>query len=472
MATGKLTEALIRFTLETAYEDIPKEVIRIQKKSLLDSIGVMSAATTLEPACTPFIDFAVANSGEKTCTITGTGRKASPILAAMANGALIHALDYEDGHDQSKTHPNTASIPVLLALSQSMGITGKDFLAAMAVSGEITCRLKQSLLVDDLAWGWYSPPMFSAYGAVFGGAKALGLGEGQIRDAISVCMTQIMLPGQSARSGESVLRAVRDAFSAKAAMFSILLAREGVAARMDEPFEGPLGLFQMMAKGAYDPVTVLGGLGEQWNCTRLRYKAWPCCGTIHGALDTTLELLHEHRILPEEIFEIHLEVNPIHLRVLEPYEMKYRPGSLAAAKFSMPFSLALGVLYGDVRLDMFQEEALREEKLLKIADKVTYRVRTREEVSKEDGDDHVTVVLRTVRGDFRKEQFVSLGAPDKPLSEEQMKEKFLDCMQFSKYGSSSPKLSELPEIIGMLQEVTDVGSLIQEYFPAEEEGTE
>ena len=124
MAVGKVTEALIRFALETKYEDIPEEVVRTQKKSLLDSIGVMAAATTLEPACAPFIGYAVDNSREEACTIIGTGRGASPVLAAMANGALIHALDYEDGHDGSKTHPNTASIPALLALSQSMELEG------------------------------------------------------------------------------------------------------------------------------------------------------------------------------------------------------------------------------------------------------------------------------------------------------------------------------------------------------------
>ncbi|MCI9149238.1 MAG: MmgE/PrpD family protein [Lachnospiraceae bacterium] len=469
MAVGKVTEALIRFALETKYEDIPEEVVRTQKKSLLDSIGVMAAATTLEPACAPFIGYAVDNSREEACTIIGTGRGASPVLAAMANGALIHALDYEDGHDGSKTHPNTASIPALLALSQSMELGGRDMLAAMAVSGEIACRLKQSLRVNDLACGWYSPPMFSAYGAVLGGARALGLDQGRTRDALSICMTQILLPGQSACSGESVLRAVRDAFSAKATVFSLLMAQAGVTARLDEPFEGKLGLFRMMANGDYDLRVILDGLGEQWECARLRYKAWPCCGTVHGALDAVLELVNQYELRPDEVQEIHLEVNPNHLRVLEPYEVKYRPKSLAAAKFSMPFSLALAVWNRDLRLDMYREEALKDERLLQMAQKVTYCLRAGAVIGDDGGDDHITVVLKTGRGSFRKEQFVSLGAPEKPLSEARLAKKFLDCMQFSRYRYNPEKIQKLPGEIKGLEQLPSVGAFVHRYFSAGEE---
>ena len=262
MNEGNVTQALISFALNTGFDSIPAAVIANQKKSLIDSIGTMSAATTLEPACEPIIRFALKNSAEKCCSIIGTEEKASPVMAAMSNGALIHALDYEDGHDASKAHPNTASIPTLIALSEITAVSGREFLVAMAVSAECACRLKLALRENDLDNGWYSPAMFSAYGAVLGGARVLGLTREQTLDALSICLTQVMMPGQMARSGDSCLRAVRDAFSAKAAVFSLLLAREGLQARMDEPFEGKLGLYQMIERSAYDPEVITDGLGR------------------------------------------------------------------------------------------------------------------------------------------------------------------------------------------------------------------
>lgn len=456
MAEGRLTETLINFAVDTKYEDIPPNVIEMQKRSLIDSMGVMAAATTLEAACVPFMDFAEENSVTKDCTIIGTDRKASAIMAAMANGALIHALDYEDGHDKSKSHPNTAGIPASLALGESLDKSGKEVLSAMVISSEICCRLKMSLLESDLELGWYSPPMFSAYGAALGVSRLLGLDKARVRDALSICMTQVMLPGQSAHSGESVLRAIREAFSAKAAVYGVLLAQKGVAARMDEPFEGKLGLFKAIAHNKYDPDVITEGLGENWECAKLRFKPWPCCGTSHGVLDVLISLVKENGIKPEETEEIHLTINPVHLRLLEPKEVKYRPLSLAAAKFSIPFSVALGLKYGAVTLDMYKDEALQNPELLSIMDKVTFTVCEDESGQEKSAfkDDHAVVSLRTGRGIFSRETYSSLGSVEKPLSDNQIKDKFLDCFNHSERKYSARESIRLFDAVQNFEGIT------------------
>ena len=456
-----LTDQLIRFSKEICFNDLPAAVVETQKRSLLDSIGVMSAAAALEDACRPFIDLAVEESGSPVCSIMGTGKKASPVFAAMANGALIHALDYEDGHDRSKTHPNTASIPVLMALSEAFApVDGKTFLTAMAIGSELACRLKMALTADDLGSGWYSPAMFSAYGAVFAGARILGLSEESTLDALSLCMTQIMIPGQAARSGDSALRAVRDAFSAKAAMVSLLLAKKGARGRMTEPFEGPLGLYYMMTRGAYDPSVILDGLGQQWICSDLRYKYWPCCGTTHGGIYALLSVLEEHHPSPEDIREIHLVIDPVHLRVLEPYDAKYIPKPIAAARFSMPFCLALAALYGDVRLHMFTEENLHSRKILDLAGIVTYAVRP----EGADGllDDHIKVIVHTGDNSFEKEVFATPGSPKMPLTAEQIRNKFFDCMHFAGSEVSDLQAADIVKQTGRFEEMNDTGSFFRE----------
>ena len=456
-----LTDQLLCFTKKLSFEDLPSSVIEIQKKSLLDSIGVMSAATTLESACQPFIDLAAEESGPSVCSMMGTGEQASPVFAAMANGALIHALDYEDGHDRSKTHPNTASIPVLMALSEAYGpVDGKSFLTAMALGSELACRLKMALTADDLGSGWYSPAMFSAYGAAFAGAKILGFSEESTLDALSLCMTQIMVSGQAARSGDSCLRAVRDAFSAKAAILSILLAKKGARGRVSEPFEGPLGLYYMMTRGSYDPSVILDGLGKTWICSDLRYKYWPCCGTTHGGIYALLQILEEYHPSPDEIREIHLVIDPVHLRVLAPYDAKYRPKTIAAARFSMPFCLSLAVLFGDVRLHMFSEENLYSQKIMELAQKVTYEIRP----GGADGllDDHIQVILHTSHAVYKKEVFATPGSPKMPLTKEQIQNKFTDCMHFARIRVSEQRAGHIQEMISRFEELKDTGAFFRE----------
>jgi len=446
MSERIITDALIDFALDTRTEDIPAEVIELQKKSLMDSVGVMAAASSMEPACRPFLEYAKENSVAEECTVYGTDLKVSCLMAAMANGALVHALDYEDGHDASKVHPNTASIPVMLALGESMNSSGKDVLAAMAISCEIAIRLKLCLTANDLLdCGWYSPPMFSAYGAVFGAARLMGLTKEQTLDAISICLTQITLPAQSAWSSRSVLRGIRDAFSSRAALFSAIMAKKGVPARMNEPLEGKGGLYETLFRNSYDPEVILGDLGSKWEYPALRYKAWPCCGTTHAVLDTIFSLQENNSIAVQDIEEIHLIINRPHLSLLEPREAKYRPKTLAAAKFSLPFSIALAVRNGNITLNMYSAGIYDDSELLAIADKVTYEQRTplKNPPAGYFPDDHVEVIFRTAQGEIRKETFVSAGSPYKPLSDRQMEQKFFDCMSHSEKTYSEERLREM-----------------------------
>lgn len=460
MNCENLTEKLIDFALHCRSESIPSEVLDFQKRVLADSIGVMAAASSLEPACRGFIEFARENSPAGVCKIIGTNVKASPLMAAMANGSLIHALDYEDGHDASKAHPNTASIPVMIALGQVLGKSGKQVLDAMVIASEIAIRLKLSLTLNDLTdCGFYSPPMFAAYGAVLGASRLAGLNEMQTLDALSLCMTQIILPGQSARSAGSVLRGVREALSAKAAMFGVLMAQKGIHARMDEPFEGTFGLYMSCFRSGYSPETILNGLGEHWEAGRLRLKPWPCCGTTHAALDTLLHIMKENGIEQEDISGIHLIVNKPHLNLLEPHEVKYRPKSLAAAKFSLPFTLALAALNAGVTLELYTEQALGDRRLLELADMVTYEQRAHEDPS-QFPDDHVEIAVTTVGGaTFSRECFASPGSPVMPLSREQTETKFFDCMSHGSRPYSREESAKILEAVLSLEDCPDFGRL-------------
>ena len=138
---GTLTQTLIRHVLDVDYGDLPAAAILAQKNSMADMLAVMLAATGLDTASAPFAAFAAAE-GRGRCTLLGRGEKTSPALAALANGALVHALDYEDSHETATVHPNSAALPALMALSQHLGgVSGRRFLTAMALASDICCRL-------------------------------------------------------------------------------------------------------------------------------------------------------------------------------------------------------------------------------------------------------------------------------------------------------------------------------------------
>ncbi|GAI61163.1 unnamed protein product, partial [marine sediment metagenome] len=89
-----LTRKLADFTFNTAYQDIPAEVVWQIKRLLLDSIGCAIAGLSTEKGKIS-LEFSKRLGGNTESTIIGTPNKVPANLAAFANGELFNALDYE-----------------------------------------------------------------------------------------------------------------------------------------------------------------------------------------------------------------------------------------------------------------------------------------------------------------------------------------------------------------------------------------
>src|ERR1044071_8389427 len=114
-----ISQALARFVTSTRYESIPRHTREMSKRCLLDGLGVSLAATGLAPVCRPFIEYAIEQSGRAESTVFATDARVPAAMAAFANGALAHALDFEDAHDRALLHPNAPTIPAALAVCEA-----------------------------------------------------------------------------------------------------------------------------------------------------------------------------------------------------------------------------------------------------------------------------------------------------------------------------------------------------------------
>ena len=90
--------SLAKNVAATSYDTLPYEVVEATKKSILDTLGVMLAASSLEPSCQAIIDIAREQQGIEESTILIFGGKTTCTTAAFANGSLTHALDYDDSY--------------------------------------------------------------------------------------------------------------------------------------------------------------------------------------------------------------------------------------------------------------------------------------------------------------------------------------------------------------------------------------
>jgi len=453
-----LTEQIAEYAAKLRYEDLPGNVIEVQKRSLADGLACMVAGTGYSKESRLFTSYALSQSRGGRCTLLGSDEKTLPGLAALANGALSHVLDFEDSHEKALVHPNAVSIPTLMALAQETGnISGKEFLTAMVVASDVCCRLDLAIKEDLLKYGWNMPPIHGGMGAVMGAANMLRLDAGQIQDAIAIQMTSMSSSGQAALSRDSVIRAVRDGFAAQSAVGAVLLAREGLPARFDRALEGELGYFHAYARGHYEPEAVLEGLGERFESANISFKPWPCCRATHAALEIVRNLARQNEIKPEDVENIHIVMQEIGRMVFEPVEVKYRPKLAEIAKLSMPFVIATMLEYGTVELESFSAQRLSDPKIAGLAQKVTYEID--KTLTKASNKQTIVTIKMNDGRSYTAENRFPLGCVENPLSDEDMYSKFFDCMSAGIKKFSAEKIKRIFNIIMNIEKEQNINDL-------------
>ncbi|MBP1609630.1 MAG: MmgE/PrpD family protein [Acidobacteria bacterium] len=439
------------------FEDLSQGAIEATKKSLLDAIGVTLAASGLGEGCKAFVDLAVQAGGTPESTIIGFGIKVPASMAALANGAMAHALDFEDAFDNAPIHPNAAVVAAALPVAQSVGsVSGRELIAALATGCDLVCRLGLSLTVNPDIYGWYPPPILGAFGATAAAAKLMKLDAAQTRDAFSLTLCQATCSSELKYSRDSMIRAVRDAFAAQAGVLAAKLAGSGVKG-FDQPFEGKAGFFQLYAKGAYEPFTLLADLGKKYWGEEVSYKPWPSCRGTHPFIEALLALRQEHGLRAEDIAEIKLSGGPLQKMLVEPLSQKQSPATAIDAKFSLPFTAACALVYGAVRLDHFLPVELRNPDIARLALKVSYEIAPGKEQEWRNGVSGITEV-RTVHGRVYTASIdYALGHPRNPIRHEALCDKFLLCAGQSARPRSRQKLESLINSIKVMESVEDVG---------------
>lgn len=416
----------------------------------------MLGASGLAPEVRPF--HAVARAGGSgPSAILGTGARVAPAMAAMANGAMAHALDYEDAFDGTTGHPNASLVPALLALAQAEGpVDGPRFLTALAVGCEVSCRIGLALRQQMEVGGWYPPPIQAGLGAVMGAANLLGLDARQTRDALSLMLCQVTMPGEIKHSLGTVIRAVREAFPAQAAVISALLAREGVAG-FEMPLEGRSGFYALYAGGRFNPDALTEGLGESWCVEHMTFKPWPSCRGTHPFIELALALRDRHGIDPAQIAEIVVEVDDVQQMLVEPLLRKQAPGTVIDAKFSIPFCTAIALARGAVTLDTFVAASLDDPAVLAVAAKVRPVVSAAS--TRQRGSGGALTIWMDDGTNHHSEVHNALGCPERPLDDAALVAKFIDCAGRAQVPLAGAESARMAEAILQLETCRDVGAV-------------
>jgi len=389
--TDTLAERFGAFAAGLRYEDLPSEAVRLAKLLVIDAVacGLAASETDLHVAAERWL----AGSAPGPARVFGVACGVDLGAAAVMNGALIHALDFDD-----IPHFGAVELPPAMAIAQDRTVSGQAMLTAIVAGFEVAARITATL-----AHGRPHHPI-GVVGPICSAVVAshlLGLDARETATAICIAastgagLTQnfgtFTKPLHAGRAAEAGLTAARLAASGWTADLAALEGPKGFYAAYCDPSQAPADRFDgdeafwitrlpedLAAGSVFDPDAwpprdsglaadlSLVGLGAPSDRRRggpnLRrgpsFKPWPACGGNNAVLTAAFDLLRRPDVDRERIERIDIVV---------PFDPKsgalFRtddPQDGLQGKFSLRYGVAVAWRDGEVVVDSYRDDRYRE----------------------------------------------------------------------------------------------------------------
>jgi 2-methylcitrate dehydratase PrpD len=354
-----VTAALASQVSAMRLETLPPAALTVAKQCLLDWIGVALAGRG-EPLVEILLAELAPEDAPGGVAILGRGRRARIDDAVLINGAMGHALDFDDVI-MPMGHPTAPVAPVVLALAEQRGASGAEALIAFIAGVEAECRISRLMGPSHYAKGWHSTATTGTFGAAAAAARLLGVRGEPLLHAFGLAGTQ-------AAGLKSVFGTMSKPLHAgKAAQNGLLAAR--LAARGFTSDTDILGSQQGFAATQSSTADAAAGLAPRdapW-VTQALYKYHAACYLTHDSLEAAIQLRSEERLTPEEIESVTVKVPAGHLGVCNIQA----PTTGLECKFSLRMTTALALAGEDTFQDaLFSDATARRPDLVALRERV------------------------------------------------------------------------------------------------------
>lgn len=447
-----LTNLIVDFIVDTEFKDLPKQPPEATKKLLIDTIGVAlagSGAARVKPTIELMREWG--GKGESTLWVYGD-RLPSP-HAAMINGMMAHALDFDDTHANVGIHAGASVIPTALAMAECVqGVNGRNLIASIVLGVDIASRLGLSILEPDK--GWHLTMTCGTFASAAVAGKLLRLDREKVWNALGIAYSQTAGTLQSVIDG-ALTKRIQPGFTARAGILSAFLAAKGITGSRDF-FEGKYGLFPLYHSNGYDSRVVTKNLGSTFEISNLAIKPYPCCRCAHAPIDAILDMIEETNVSLEEVDKIDVYGSQAMKDLCgKPFEVG-KDGQVDA-QFSLQYLMVSAISRKRVGIEDFSREAVQDISLASHTKKVkvivppdiSTRFAARIEVKKKNGD------VLSKRVDFPK------GQPENPMNWEECVEKFKRCSTYAAKPQNQDRLDRFIQKVQSLEEMDRPAQLVE-----------
>lgn len=422
-----ISTELSNFVHEFDLEQVPNEVQQYALHLILDATGIAYASSQYDFSKTGLEALRLFEEPGQHIVL-GTGEKMSYRDAALANGLLIHGLDFDDTHVAGVVHMTSAVWPCVLAVAEKQNSTGAEMLAAYIAGMEVGARLGMVAKGAFHQVGHHPTGLVGAFACSLVAAKLMKLSVDEMTMAQGIALSMASGNFEFLEDGAWTKR-YHPGWAAVSGIMAATFAKAGYIGP-SLPYEGRFGLYKSHLIGlepGCDYSLATAGLNTTWEVMSVGIKPYPSCHFTHAAIDATLILTKEHQLTVDQVKSIKALVpEEVVKTVCEPLATKQSPSCAYDAQFSVPYLVAVALTRHDFTLADLEAKPLADPIVAALAKKVNYEVDPNSGFpTYYSGEVHITLNDGRV---LKHREHKNRGCFDRPLSANDIAKKFfLNC---------------------------------------------
>jgi 2-methylcitrate dehydratase PrpD len=443
------SQQLADFVATTRFEDVPADVIERMKTYLLDTLAAGLVGSQL-PWSQVVHDTEADRGSGGACSVFGSVAEMAPASAAFVNGTMVGAFEAE--HSAHTAHPGGTVPPAALAAAEAAGSSGRDLMLACVLGYEVVCRIgnAQTRLVEDQR-GFHNPAANGPFSSAAAVGKVIGLDAERQLNAFGIAGSMAGGLTEFAWNGAMTKR-LHIGLANRAGLEAAYLARRGFTGP-ETVLEGDFGYLHAFSPTP-KPGLLTEDLGRTWMTLDMKIKPYAAHGTVQAVIAALQEFkaaqqAQGHPVNPAEITGVKVKASTV--RMLQKRFLSATPRTLLQAQLSLPFVVAV-TLYRDLSDPLqFDESALADEGIAKLAAAVTW-----EEIETEDP---AFAYLEITAGGTTREVFAGdyRGSETLPAQWDDVVDKF---RRYSRHVLSPERQQRVIAAIQSLDALGNVGELM------------
>lgn len=312
------------------------------------------------PWVTPATELWEELAGASQATVWGRGSRLPLPTAVLANSHAMNAFEFDDTYVWGGlgTHHGNNVIPAAVAVAEWRGgVTGKEFLVALAAGHEIGVRIM--LGITRKRRGYNQTAISSTFGAAAAAGRLLGLDAQQMTWALGCAGAYV--GGLLTMPPHSMVKRMVNGRAAEGGVLGALLARRRFTG-IENVLEAGQGGFYTTHTDGFDAQRVIDGLGQTFHAVHLHTKRYPLVTSAHAAVEATCRLTAGRRFSPQEIDAIVVRTTS----GAQTNTVGFVPRTVSSAQMSLAFAVATALTTGGVLPETISEQALDDRDLQRL----------------------------------------------------------------------------------------------------------